>query len=137
MYQQTIIIGNVGRDPEMRYTSSGAPVCSFSVATNKTWTDRNSNEKRTKTTWFRVSAWRQLAETCSQYVRKGMLIMITGEVEANAYMSQNGEARASLEITARDVKFLTRAEAAGGMYEDGGDYDQGGGGYTSEDDIPF
>jgi single-strand DNA-binding protein len=139
MYQQITIIGNVGQDPEMRYTASGAGVCSFSVAVNKTWTDRNTNEKREKTTWFRISAWRQLGETCSTYVRKGMMVMVTGEVESNAYTSRDGQARASLDVTARDVRFLSRSDEGGGgrSYSDSGsgssDYQQE---YT-EDDIPF
>jgi single-strand DNA-binding protein len=107
-YQYTIIIGNVGRDPEMRYTQSGVAVCDFTVAVSRRWTDRNTNEQREKTTWFRVSAWRNLAETVSQYVHKGMQIMVTGEVDASAYIAQDGSARASLEITARDVQFLGR-----------------------------
>ncbi len=140
MYQQIIIVGNVGRDPEMRYTSGGANVCSFSVAVNKTWTDRNTNERRQKTTWFRISAWRQLGETCNQYVRKGMLIMVAGEIDTRAYTGQDGQARASLEITARDVKFLSSRDQEGGGYSGGS-----GGGYEDDyqepaedvDDIPF
>lgn len=135
MYQQVTIVGNVGRDPEMRYLPSGAGVCSFSVAVNKVWTDRNSNEKREKTTWFKVSAWRQLGETCNQYVRKGMQVMVVGEVDASAFMGQNGEPRASLEITAREVKFLSRLDSGAGGYSSSGegDYQQ----EYSEDDIPF
>ncbi len=136
MYQQITIIGNVGRDPEMRYTSSGAGVCSFSVAVSKRWTDRNTNEKREKTTWFSISAWRQLGETCSQYVRKGMRIMVVGEVSARAYTGQDGQPRASLDIDAREVKFLsTRDEMAAGGYGDEAGYQQD---YAEDsDDIPF
>ncbi|PJF43872.1 MAG: single-stranded DNA-binding protein [Phototrophicales bacterium] len=139
MYQQIMIIGNVGRDPETRQTAGGATVCSFSVAVNKTWTDRQSGEKRQQTTWFRISAWRQLGEICSQYVRKGMLIMVAGEIDAQAYMGNDGTPRATLEITARDVKFLS---SRGETYAMGDDYENEGGygGYQqggSEDDIPF
>jgi len=107
-YQYTVIIGNVGRDPEMRYTQSGVAVCDFSVAVSRRWTDRNSNEQREKTTWFRVSAWRQLADTVNQYVHKGMQIMVAGEVDTSAYMGQDGTPRATLELTARDIQFLGR-----------------------------
>ena len=107
-YQYTVIIGNVGRDPEMRYTQSGVAVCDFSVAVSRRWTDRNSNEQREKTTWFRISAWRQLAETVNQYVHKGMQIMVAGEVDVSAYMGQDGQPRASLEITARDINSWRR-----------------------------
>ncbi len=135
MYQQIMIIGNVGRDPELRYTPSGQGVCSFSVAVSRKWTDKNSNEKREKTTWFKVSAWRQLAETCSQYVHKGMQIMVIGEVEVRAYTGSDGTPQASLEITAREVKFL--GGKGGERSASGEDY---GGGYSGSDepeDIPF
>ena len=110
-YQYTIIIGNVGQDPELRYTRDGIAVCNFSVAVNRRWTDRASNQPREKTTWFRVSAWRELAETCNQFVRKGMQIMVTGEVDASAYVGQDGEARATLGLTAQNVQFLGAREA--------------------------
>jgi single-strand DNA-binding protein len=105
-YQYTVIIGHVGRDPEMRYTQSGVAVCDFSVAVSRRWTDRTTNEQREETTWFKISAWRGLAETCNQYVRTGMQIMVAGRVTASAYLAQDGEARASLELTALDVTFL-------------------------------
>lgn len=111
-YQQTIIIGNVGRDPEMRYTQTGVAVCSFTVAVSRKWTDRNTNEQRESTVWFKVSAWRGLAETCNQYVKKGMQIMVAGDIDVSAYSAQDGTPRASLELTARDVQFLgARGEA--------------------------
>ena len=112
-YQYTIIIGNVGRDPELRYTQSGIAVANFSVAVSRKWTDKNTNEPREKTTWFKVSAWRGLAETVNQYVHKGMQIMVTGRISASAYLSKdNGEARASLELNALEIQFLGRREVA-------------------------
>ena len=111
-YQYTIIIGNVGRDPELRYTQSGVAVCDFSVAVSRKWTDRATNEPREKTTWFRVSAWRGLAETCNQYVRKGMSVMVTGDVEASAFVGADGAARGSLNLTAQNVQFLGSREDA-------------------------
>lgn len=129
-YQYTVIIGNVGRDPEMRYTQSGVAVCDFSVAVNRNWTDRTTNERREETTWFRVSAWRQLAETCNQYVHKGMQIMVAGRIGASAFIGQDGEARASLDLTALDVQFLgRRGESV---------YDENSSGYPNEpEDLPF
>lgn len=128
-YQYTIIIGNVGRDPELRYTQSGAAVCDFSVAVTRRWNDRATNEQREKTTWFRVSAWRNLAETANQYVRKGMQIMVAGEVDASAYLGQDGQPRATLELTARDIKFLGRR----------GEAEEGAAEYPAADaeDLPF
>jgi single-strand DNA-binding protein len=127
-YQYTIIIGNVGREPELRYTQSGVAVCDFSVAVNRTWSDRNTNEKREETTWFRVSAWRGLAETVNQYVHKGMQIMVTGRIGASAFIGQDGEARASLDLTALDIQFLSRRGETSEDYQD----------YPSEpEDLPF
>lgn len=130
MYQMVTIVGNVGRDPEMRYTAEGVGVCSFSVAVNRRWKSRN-NEQMEKTTWFRVSAWRNLGEVCSQYVHKGMLILVTGEIDVNAYTNAQGEPRASLELNARDVKFLSSRRDGEGVYDDT-DYAA-----DDVDDIPF
>ena len=112
MYQSTTIIGHLGRDPEMRYTPSGAPVTNFSVATSRRWTDA-AGVQQERTTWFKVVAWRKLAEVCNQYLRKGQLVMVEGEVDASAYMPKDGgEPRASLELTARTVKFLSKSGEA-------------------------
>lgn len=106
MYQYTVIIGNVGRDPELRYTQSGLAVADFSVAVNRKWTDKDTNEAKEKVTWFRVTCWRGLAETVNQYLSKGRLVMVTGEVDASAWSGDDGSPRATLELTAREVKFL-------------------------------
>ncbi len=132
MYQYTVIVGNVGRDPELRYTPSGVAVCDFSVAVNRRWTDRETNEQKEKTTWFRVTCWRTLAETVSHYVTKGRQVLVTGEVDASAWVDNEGSPRAQLELTARDVRFLGRREE--------GDYGaEGSGPPPPEDlqDIPF
>lgn len=122
-WHQTIIVGNLGSDPELRYLQSGAAVCSFNVAVNENWTDRQSNERRDKTTWYRVSAWNQLGETCNQYLAKGRQVMIIGTVEARGYVNNAGEAAASLELRARDVRFLGGREGAtGGGRGDYGDF---------------
>lgn len=132
-FQQTIIIGNVGRDPELRYTQGGTAVCSFSVAVTESWTDRDSNEKREKTNWYKVSAWRNLAEVCNQYVHKGMQIMVSGNVEASAYIGNDGTAKASLDLTARDVQFLGGRGGNGGNEEAERSHDPA----TNPEDIPF
>ena len=105
MFQKSIIVGNLGQDPEMRYTPSGKAVTNFTVAVNRKWTN-HSGEQQEKTTWFRVAAWEKLAELCNQYLSKGRLVLVEGEVEASAYTSQEGEVKASLELTARNVRFL-------------------------------
>ena len=127
-YQYTVIVGNVGRDPELRYTQSGVAVCDFSVAVSRRWTDKNTNEQREETTWFKVSAWRNLAEIASQYVRKGKQVMVAGRVNASAFIGQDGQARASLELTANDLQLLGRRDEA----------PEEGGSYPSEpEDLPF
>jgi len=105
MFQKIIIVGNLGSDPEMRFTPDGTPVTSFSVAANRHWTAKDGSQSE-KTTWFRVTAWRKLAETCNQYLSKGRTVLVEGEVEASAWTGQDGTARATLEVTARNVRFL-------------------------------
>lgn len=130
-YQYTVIIGNVGRDPELRYTPSGVAVCDFSLAVTRRWNDRQSNERREETTWFRVTCWRQLAEIANQYVVKGRQVMVAGRVGASAYIGQDGEARASLELTALDLQLLGRRDE---VFDSGGEDE----GYPSEpEDLPF
>jgi len=130
MYQNTIVVGHLGRDPEMRYTASGTPVTSFSVATTRRWKSADG-EDREKTTWFRVSAWGQLAEVCNQYLNKGRLVLVEGEVDASAWTGNDGEARATLELRARNVQFLGRR----GADEFGAPADEGG--EDEEGDLPF
>lgn len=135
MYQKTIVVGHLGRDPEMRYTPSGVAVTSFSVATTRKWTNQNG-EQQEKTTWFRVTCWRKLAELTAQYLKKGRLVLVEGDIEASAFTDREGSPKASLELTATNIKFL-------GGREDGGGATGGGGAHAvddfpqSEEDIPF
>ncbi|MGB7337358.1 MAG: single-stranded DNA-binding protein [Phototrophicaceae bacterium] len=137
-FEQTIIIGNVGRDPEMRYLQSGASVTSFSVAVTTRWTDRTTNEKRERTNWLNVSCWNKLAEIANQYVKKGTQIMVQGTVSARAYMGQDGEPRSSLDLRAENFQLLGgRGDNEGGSnYDDSNNYD-GGNSPQDLDDIPF
>ena len=136
-YHTLILIGNLGRDPEMRYTPSGQPVTSFSVASNRSYVN-NNGEKTDETIWFRVTAWGKLAETCNQYLHKGSKVLVEGSLVPDKnggpriWNRQDGTPSASFEITANTVRFLsTRGEGAGdGMME-------GGGGDGGGEDIPF
>jgi single-strand DNA-binding protein len=112
MYHKVIIVGNLGRDPEMRYTPDGTPVTNFSVATNRRWStpDGTQNEE---TVWFRVTAWRQLAELCNQYLSKGRPVLVEGRMNADretgaprVWTGNDGQPRASFEVTALTVRFL-------------------------------
>ena len=113
MFSKTIVVGYLGRDPELRFTPSGQQVCSFSVATSRSWTDQGGQPQE-KTTWFRVTAWGKLAELCQQYLTKGRLVLVEGEVDASAWSAQTGEPRASLELNARNVRFLGGRDMVGG-----------------------
>lgn len=105
------IIGNVGTEPEMRYTPNGVPVTSFRVATNRRWTSADG-EKHEETEWFSVTAWNRLAEQSNQYVTKGMKVYVDGRLKSSPYISRDGEARAGNEISAFQVLFLDRAPPA-------------------------
>jgi single-strand DNA-binding protein len=119
MYQTIIIVGNVGRDPEMRYTPGGQAVTSFSVATNRQYTN-NNGETVKETIWFRVSAWGKTGEVCNQYLKKGSKVLVEGRLTADpatggprVWTSQDGSTRASFEVSAQTVRFLSsRNEAA-------------------------
>ena len=133
MYSKTVAVGNVGRDAEMRFTPSGVPVTDFSLAINRRWTDRDGNTQE-KTTWYKVICWRKLAETAAQYIRKGKLILVEGEVEASAFTGRDGEARATLELTAFNFKFLGgRRDNDAGESENESNVPEIGG----DDPIPF
>ncbi len=135
MYQQIIIVGNLGRDPEMRFTPDGTPVTNMNVAVNRKWTDSNG-EQHKRTTWFRVTAWRRLAETCNQYLAKGRLVMVVGErQEPKVWQGQDNEWRASLNVTARLVKFLSSRPTDPLIEKVTEDMKEAG--LTDEEEIPF
>lgn len=110
MFQSLTIIGNLGRDVEMRYTPSGAAVCDFSVAVTERWKDKQTNEQQEKTVWMKVTCWNQLAETCNQFLTKGRQVMVVGTIDASAYLDKQGGPAASLELRAQTVKFLGKKD---------------------------
>ncbi|GAB4572763.1 MAG: hypothetical protein Kow0077_13140 [Anaerolineae bacterium] len=136
MYQYTVIVGNVGRDPELRYTPDGTAVCDFSVAVNRRWTAQDGSQQE-KTTWFRVTCWRKLAETVNQYLSKGRQVLVVGEVDASAWLDGEGNPRATLELTAREVKFLGRRDDDFDAGFEGGAGARGGRESSDLQDIPF
>lgn len=138
-YQKLIIVGNLGRDPEMRYTPDGTPVTSFSIATNRRWNNADGSQGE-ETTWFRVTAWRKTAEIAAQYLSKGRQVMVEGRLTPDRatgspriWTRQDGTAGASYEVTADRIVFLGSR----------GDTPPGPGGvaepesYVAEEDIPF
>ena len=110
MYNKTVIVGNVGKNAEMRFTQSGKNVTSFSVAVQDGFGDNK------KTVWFRVTAWEKLAETCNTYVKKGMKVLVDGNLQADengnprVWNDKQGNAKASFELNAHTVRFLSSVE---------------------------
>ena len=102
-----MIIGNITKDAEVRTTQTGVNVCSFTVAVNK---KKKKGEQNNDTDFFRVTAWRGLADICGSYVKKGMKVCVVGAVGVSTYTNNQGETKASLEVTADDVEFLSRVE---------------------------
>jgi len=141
MYQQITIVGYLGRDPEMRFTPSGQPVTSFSVATSRSYTN-NAGQKVDETTWFRVSVWGAQAESCKQYLSKGRPVLVVGRLRPDpqtggprVYTRNDGTSGASFEVNAMNVRFLPGGGGTGstGYEQDFGD-EEGG---AEEDEIPF
>jgi single-strand DNA-binding protein len=155
MINKVILIGNLGADPELRYTQSGTPVASFRIATTERWKDKDGNQQE-QTEWHNIVAWRRLAEICGEYLNKGSRVYIEGKLQTRKWQDQNGNDRWTTEIIAREMKMLTpRGEgsgggggydpgpaaggAPGGGYDDsfsGGEQGQAGGG-TTGNDVPF
>jgi single-strand DNA-binding protein len=104
-FNKIIVVGNLGRDPELRYTGQGTPVCTFSLATNERRKDRNG-ELQDQTTWFRVTLWERRAEAASQYLSKGMPVYVEGRLRVEEYTDRDGKPRQSLEVTATDMQFI-------------------------------
>ena len=103
------LIGNLTRDPELRTTQSGVPVCAFTIAVNRRQT---AQAGQPEADFFRVTAWRQLGENCGKWLIKGKKVSVVGTVSASAYMGNDGQPKASLEVTADDVEFLSPANTA-------------------------
>ena len=135
-----MVIGNVGNDPEMRYTPSGTPVTSFRIATNRRYTTRDG-ERREDTEWFRVVAWDRLAEQCNQYVTKGMRVYAEGRLKSDTWVGNDGQNRFTNEINANIVLFLDRAADNRGAARDsfgGGDpFASGPPPQDDDDDLPW
>jgi single-strand DNA-binding protein len=137
-FNKVILVGNLGRDPELRYTPQGTPVCSFTMATNERRKDK-TGEMQDQVTWFRVTLWGRQAETASQYLTKGRPVYIEGRLRVEEWTDRDGKPRHTLEVHATDMQFIgggrgeeapvARAAAAGEPVHAQAD--------PSDDDIPF
>lgn len=105
-FNKITLVGNLGRDPELRYTPQGTPVCSFSLATNERRKDRTTGENNDITTWFRVTLWGRQAETASQYLTRGRPVYIEGRLRVEEWTDRDGKQRHTLEVHATDMQFI-------------------------------
>ena len=155
-FNKITLVGNLGRDPELRYTPQGTPVCSFSLATNERRKDRNTGENNDITTWFRVTLWGRQAETASQYLTRGRPVYIEGRLQTRNYENKEGRKVYVTEVVAEELILLggkqggadssgeysqqpvsmprsaQKPQAAAAPAEDPG-FDQG----ITDDDVPF
>lgn len=164
---KVILLGNLGADPEVRFTQGGQAVATFRMATSESWTDRSSGQRQERTEWHRVVAWGRLAELCGEYLRKGRQCYVEGRIQTREWQDKEGQKRYTTEIVASQVVFLGgRGEGGGGGgfggseggygggggggfggseggyggggSQGGGGYGStGGGGFGDDDDIPF
>lgn len=142
MYHKVTLIGNLGRDPELRYTPSGQAVSNFSMATTEKWTGQDG-QLQERTIWWRVSAFGKQAEIINQYLKKGSKVYVEGRLQADPktggpriYQRQDGTAGSSFEVTASTIKFLSSRAEAGGAAP-GGQAQEPDTLVESTDDIPF
>jgi single-strand DNA-binding protein len=137
---KVMIIGNVGADPEMRYTPSGKAVTSFRVAVNRQWTGQDGPQKETE--WFGIVTWDKLAEACSQYVKKGSSLYVEGRLQTRSWDGQDGQKHYRTEVVAQAVQFLDPKGSGSGVgaaqrAAPGAPGDDDLGGDTEPDDLPF
>ncbi|HEX7342070.1 MAG TPA: single-stranded DNA-binding protein [Rhodanobacteraceae bacterium] len=142
---KVILIGNLGADPDTRYSGSGSAICTLSVATSESWTDKQSGQKQDRTEWHRVKVFGKLAEVCQEYLRKGRQVYIEGSLRTSKYTGKDGVERYSTDIVASNMQML------GGQGEGGASHapapargpvvsapmDGPAGGGFEDDDIPF
>jgi single-strand DNA-binding protein len=124
---KVILIGNLGRDPELRYTQGGQPVCTLNLATTRTWQDRNG-EKKEETEWHRVTVWGKQAEHCERYLSKGRQVYVEGRLQTRSYEDKEGHKKYATDIIAETVQFLSGGGERGERSHDGGDRPPRGGG---------
>ena len=133
---KAILIGNLGRDPELRYTQSGQAVANFTLATSESWTDKASGQKQERTEWHRIVAWGRTGELCAQYLSKGRTVYIEGRIQTREWEDKEGQKRWTTEVNAQTVQFLGGPRGN----EDGppaGDTAPASSGPPPDDDIPF
>ena len=133
---KVILIGNLGRDPEIRYTQDGTAVANFTLATTESWT--KNGERNDHTEWHKIVAWRRLAEICGEYLHKGKQVYIEGRIRTRKWQDRDGNERYTTEIEALNMQMLGRRGDEGDYSGPSSDsQDQGPGASVTDDDIPF
>jgi single-strand DNA-binding protein len=138
---KVILVGNLGKDPEVRFTPSGRAVAKFSIATTESWMDQESGRQE-RTEWHNIVVWGKQAESCGQYLAKGRQVFVEGAIRSRSYDDKEGNKRYITEIVAQRVQFLgggrgASAESGSSGGAVGGNFDEFGGGQIPEDDVPF
>lgn len=143
---KVILVGRLGRDPELKYTASGTPFCRFSMATDESWSDKGTGEKTERTEWHNIVVWNKLAEICNNYLNKGSMVYIEGSLQTREWDDKEGNKRKTTEIRANDMVMLGGRGGGGGEGGGGGFGRSSGPGPSSggdggsaitDDDIPF
>ena len=138
-----ILIGRLGGDPEVRYTPSGVAVANFNIATSEEWKDKDSGEKKERTEWHRIVAWRKLGEICGEYLSKGRQVYIEGRLQTRDWEDRDGNKRYTTEIVATDVQFLGARDSSetagprGTSSTSSADFQGAPAQGPGDDDIPF
>jgi single-strand DNA-binding protein len=140
---KVILVGNLGRDPELRYTPSGQPVANFSIATSESWNKKDGSGREERTEWHRIVAWGRTAELCAQYLAKGRTVYIEGRLQTREWENKEGQKQRTTEVVAQTVQFLggSGSGGRGGASGAGGTPMPGSGsGFDAappDDEIPF
>ena len=118
---KVILIGNLGRDPEVRYMPNGEAVCNFSIATSETWNDRQTGQRQERTEWHNITLYRRLAEVAGQYLKKGSQVYIEGRIQSRKYTSKDGIERTAYDIIGSEMKMLGGRQSSGSSapYDEG------------------
>ena len=134
---KVIIVGRLGKDPEVRYTPSGAAVANFTVATSEEWKDKDSGEKQERTEWHRIVAWRRLGEICGEYLHKGKEVYIEGKLQTRSWEDRDGNTKYTTEIVAQNMQMLGSAGKQGRAESSGERFPSEEPANIPDDDIPF
>ncbi|WP_395377134.1 single-stranded DNA-binding protein [Marinicella sp. W31] len=132
---KVILVGNLGNDPEVRYTTSGSAVTTISLATAESWRDKNTNETQERTEWHRVVFFNRLAEIAGEYLKKGRQVYVEGKLQTRKWQDKDGQDRYTTEIVANEMQMLGGGGSSGGGMQQGGGM-QGGGNYGSAPAAP-